>query len=163
MNDCVLTFQMFYKIKHAYLIQPYLSYFWNIYQNICCIPGICRKINLCSLDLPSSLVGVVKGVITTIIGFFTFGGVPITFLIVAGIVLNTLGGAIYTFAKYQEKMTMEMDKHFVEHTVDVTGVTKANLRDAEEGKLWQRKLVMWLESTPFTNWIVVSKYDTKIW
>lgn len=95
--------------------------------------------NVCSLNLHFSLVGVVKGVITTVIGFFTFGGVPITFLIVSGIVLNTIGGGIYTFAKYRENITMEINKHFVEHTVDVEKVANVSPRDLEEGRHWLRK------------------------
>lgn len=68
-------------------------------------------------------MGVVKGVSTTIIGFFTFGGVPVTALTIIGIFLNTLGGAQYTYAKYAEKMTSEIEKHFHEHTIKVKPVT----------------------------------------
>jgi len=53
--------------------------------------------------LTTSLVGVVKSVLTTFIGFFTFGGVPVTFLTVFGIFLNTFGGILYSYAKYVEK------------------------------------------------------------
>lgn len=68
-------------------------------------------------------MGVVKGVSTTIIGFFTFGGVPVTTLTIIGIFLNTLGGAQYTYAKYAEKMTSEIEKHFHKHTIKVKPVT----------------------------------------
>lgn len=68
-------------------------------------------------------MGVVKGVSTTIIGFFTFGGVPVTALTIIGIFLNTLGGAQYTYAKYAEKMTSEIEKHFHKHTIKVKPVT----------------------------------------
>jgi len=43
-----------------------------------------------------------KSVIQTIIGFFTFGGVHFHPLNVAGIVLNLLGGGLYSYAKYEE-------------------------------------------------------------
>ncbi|XP_048579399.1 UDP-galactose/UDP-glucose transporter 7 isoform X1 [Nematostella vectensis] len=66
--------------------------------------------------LTTSLVGVVKGVLTTFIGFFTFGGVPATFLTVSGVVLNTLGGVLYSYGKYMEKVKKEVEKHFHEHT-----------------------------------------------
>lgn len=68
-------------------------------------------------------MGVVKGVSTTIIGFFTFGGVHVTALTIIGIFLNTLGGAQYTYAKYAEKMTSEIEKHFHKHTIKVKPVT----------------------------------------
>ncbi|XP_057303238.1 uncharacterized protein LOC130640731 [Hydractinia symbiolongicarpus] len=53
--------------------------------------------------LTTSFVGVIKGVITTIIGFFTFGGVHFTFLAVGGVTLNAIGGVLYTYVKYKEK------------------------------------------------------------
>ena len=49
------------------------------------------------------MVGVIKGILTTAIGFFTFGGLPATVLTVGGMVLNAVGGALYTYAKYIEK------------------------------------------------------------
>ena len=60
-----------------------------------------------------------KGVLTTIIGFFTFGGVPVTVLVILGISLNTFGGAAYSYAKYAEKMTTEIEKHVHKHTIKV--------------------------------------------
>lgn len=56
-------------------------------------------------------MGVVKSVLTTIIGFFTFGGVPVTFLTVAGVALNTFGGMLYTYAKYIEKRALLKSVH----------------------------------------------------
>lgn len=67
----------------------------------------------------SSLVGVVKGVLTTIIGFYTFGGVAVTALTVLGVLLNTLGGALYSYAKYTENMAKGIQKHFHKHTIKV--------------------------------------------
>ena len=71
----------------------------------------------------SSLVGVVKGVLTTIIGFYTFGGVPVTALTVIGVFLNTLGGALYSYAKYSENMASGIQKHFHKHTLKVSSDT----------------------------------------
>lgn len=69
--------------------------------------------------LTTSLVGVVKGVLTTIIGFFTFGGIPVTVLVLLGVFLNTFGGALYSYAKYAETMTSGIEKHFHKHTIRV--------------------------------------------
>ncbi len=44
-----------------------------------------------------------KSVLTTVIGFFTFGGVPVTTLTVLGVTLNSMGGVLYSYAKYVEK------------------------------------------------------------
>ena len=52
------------------------------------------------------MVGVVKSVLTTLIGFFTFGGVPVTFFTIMGVSLNTFGGALYSYAKYLEKRSV---------------------------------------------------------
>ena len=65
---------------------------------------------LCILHSTYSLVGIIKGVITTFIGFFTFGGVPITLLNVGGITLNTIGGSMYTYTKYLEKKKSFSDR-----------------------------------------------------
>lgn len=56
--------------------------------------------------LTTSMVGVAKSVIQTILGFFTFGGVQFHPLNVIGLVMNILGGVIYTYIKHREK-----DKH----------------------------------------------------
>ena len=53
-----------------------------------------------------SIVGVIKGVITTIFGFFTFGGVQPTSLTVGGVILNAFGGALYSYVKYREKQSL---------------------------------------------------------
>ena len=58
-------------------------------------------------------MGVVKSVLTTIIGFFTFGGVPVTFLTVTGVALNTFGGILYTYAKYIEKKSLLKSVHSI--------------------------------------------------
>ncbi|KAJ0944594.1 hypothetical protein HanPSC8_Chr03g0118561 [Helianthus annuus] len=54
--------------------------------------------------LTTTIVGVLKGVGSTTLGFFLLGGVQVHFLNVSGLVINTLGGLWYSLAKYQEKM-----------------------------------------------------------
>lgn len=53
--------------------------------------------------LTTSMVGVCKSVLQTLLGFFTFGGVQFHPLNAMGLVLNTLGGVVYTYVKYLEK------------------------------------------------------------
>ncbi|KAL2612329.1 hypothetical protein R1flu_024021 [Riccia fluitans] len=53
--------------------------------------------------LTTTIVGVLKGVGSTILGFILLGGVEVHVLNVAGLVINTLGGISYSFVKYQEK------------------------------------------------------------
>ena len=50
-----------------------------------------------------------KGVITTIIGFFTFGGVPATLMTISGGTLNAFGGALYVYVRYSEKKRAAAD------------------------------------------------------
>lgn len=57
--------------------------------------------SVCSA-ITASLVGVGKSVLQTIIGFFTFGGVRFHPLNILGLILNTIGGALYSYVKYQE-------------------------------------------------------------
>lgn len=54
--------------------------------------------------LTTTIVGVLKGVGSTTLGFFILGGVQVHFLNISGLVINTLGGLWYSLAKYQEKM-----------------------------------------------------------
>ncbi|KAL3683416.1 hypothetical protein R1sor_001438 [Riccia sorocarpa] len=53
--------------------------------------------------LTTTIVGVLKGVGSTILGFVLLGGVEVHALNVTGLVINTLGGISYSFVKYQEK------------------------------------------------------------
>ncbi|GAB6021554.1 hypothetical protein CHUAL_004152 [Chamberlinius hualienensis] len=53
--------------------------------------------------LTTSIVGVFKSVVQTAIGFFTFGGVAYNPVNVAGIVLNSSGGALYAFVKLKKE------------------------------------------------------------
>ena len=72
---------------------------------------------------------------TTIIGFYTFGGVAATPLTLIGVSLNTLGGALYSYAKYSEKMASGIQKHFHKHTIEIEPVlaTKEHLEKEKFG------------------------------
>lgn len=61
---------------------------------------------LCTLAnsaLTTTVVGVLKGVASTLLGFFLLGGVKLSALHVAGIAVNTTGGVAYTWVTYLEK------------------------------------------------------------
>lgn len=62
-------------------------------QFLCC--AVCSA-------LTTSIVGVSKSILQTIIGFFTFGGVKFHPVNVTGLVLNILGGVVYTYVKFRE-------------------------------------------------------------
>merc|ERR1719412_962427 len=70
--------------------------------------------SVCSA-LTASLVGVGKSVLQTVIGLFTFGGVKFHPLNILGLILNTIGGALYSYVKYREserkKQKSDLDKH----------------------------------------------------
>ncbi|KAK3879302.1 hypothetical protein Pcinc_016131 [Petrolisthes cinctipes] len=53
--------------------------------------------------LTTSIVGVIKSVLQTVIGFFAFGGISYHPVNVAGIILNLTGGVLYTYAKYKDQ------------------------------------------------------------
>ncbi|KAJ3699084.1 hypothetical protein LUZ61_002789 [Rhynchospora tenuis] len=53
--------------------------------------------------LTTTIVGVLKGVGSTTLGFFLLGGVQVHALNVTGLVINTIGGIWYSYAKYQQK------------------------------------------------------------
>merc|ERR1711936_1477727 len=62
--------------------------------------------------LTTSMVGVSKSVIQTILGFFTFGGVKFHPLNILGLVMNILGGIIYTYIKNMEKNKIKLHSSF---------------------------------------------------
>lgn len=96
--------------------------------------------------LTTSLVGVVKGVLTTIIGFYTFGGVAATSLTLIGVSLNTLGGAFYSYAKYSENMALGIQKHFHKHTIEIEPVL-ATKEHIEKEKIGSRGLTNWTQNS----------------
>lgn len=51
----------------------------------------------------TTVVGVSKSVITTVLGFFVFGGQPLTVLLVVGVTMNTIGAVLYAVMKCREK------------------------------------------------------------
>ncbi|KAK6927708.1 Sugar phosphate transporter domain [Dillenia turbinata] len=53
--------------------------------------------------LTTTIVGVLKGVGSTTLGFFVLGGVEAHVLNVTGLIVNTAGGIWYSYAKYQQK------------------------------------------------------------
>ncbi|XP_023002432.1 UDP-galactose/UDP-glucose transporter 7 [Cucurbita maxima] len=53
--------------------------------------------------LTTTIVGVLKGVGSTTLGFVILGGVEVHALNVTGLVINTAGGVWYSYAKYQQK------------------------------------------------------------
>jgi len=58
---------------------------------------LCTK---CNSALTTTIVGVMKGVVSTALGFFLLGGVKVHTLNMLGIVLNSLGGVWYAKLKY---------------------------------------------------------------
>ncbi|KAF5743384.1 putative UDP-sugar transporter [Tripterygium wilfordii] len=57
--------------------------------------------------LTTTIVGVLKGVGSTTLGFVLLGGVQVHALNVTGLVINTAGGVWYSFAKYQQKKSKQ--------------------------------------------------------
>ncbi|KAG0473996.1 hypothetical protein HPP92_015853 [Vanilla planifolia] len=53
--------------------------------------------------LTTTIVGVLKGVGSTTLGFVLLGGVEVHLLNVIGLVINTAGGVWYSYAKYRQK------------------------------------------------------------
>ncbi|KAL4303899.1 hypothetical protein GQ457_10G003180 [Hibiscus cannabinus] len=53
--------------------------------------------------LTTTIVGVLKGVGSTTLGFVLLGGVQVHGLNVTGLVINTAGGVWYSYAKYQQR------------------------------------------------------------
>ena len=71
------------------------------------------SIFLCTMNtsaLTTTIVGVLKGVLSTVLGFFLLGGVKFSWMNVIGIGMNTVGGVVYTVAKYRQKQQAKVKK-----------------------------------------------------
>ncbi|GJP75539.1 hypothetical protein CLOP_g5972 [Closterium sp. NIES-67] len=60
--------------------------------------------------LTTTIIGTLRSVLGTTIGFFVLGGVKATPLIVAGSSVNTVGGVWYTYAKYKTKNAQQAER-----------------------------------------------------
>ncbi len=60
---------------------------------------LCTNLNSA---LTTTVVGTLKSTLQTIIGLFTFGGIDLNIFTVSGMLINTFGGFLYSFAKYQQ-------------------------------------------------------------
>ncbi|KAG0713693.1 UDP-galactose/UDP-glucose transporter 7 [Chionoecetes opilio] len=82
--------------------------------------------------LTTSLVAVAKSVIQTLVGLFVFGGIKLNSLTAVGIVMNTLGGFMYTYSKYQEKQKPgSKDENFNKIQA---GLQPASLQDTQDDR-----------------------------
>lgn len=75
---------------------------------MCSVLGTLLNLSLflCTINnsaLTTTVVGVLKGVLVTVLGFFLLGGVEFHPLNVLGIGLNTIGGVCYAAIKYRQK------------------------------------------------------------
>ncbi|XP_071545782.1 uncharacterized protein [Panulirus ornatus] len=71
--------------------------------------------------LTTSLVAVAKSAIQTLVGFFVFGGVKYHPLNITGIVMNMVGGFMYSYTKYQESKKSPFQKDENSNKVAVIG------------------------------------------
>ncbi|KAH8944469.1 hypothetical protein BDL97_13G112500 [Sphagnum fallax] len=62
---------------------------------------------LCNSALTTTIVGTLRSVLGTVMGFFVFGGVKATVFILLGVTFNTAGGVWYTAIKFKEKHMKE--------------------------------------------------------
>ncbi|XP_041485430.1 UDP-galactose/UDP-glucose transporter 7-like [Lytechinus variegatus] len=101
-KECILFF-------HSATLQVYLILIFVVTAG--CVLNysqfLCTTMNSA---LTTSIVGVVKSVVTTIVGIFAFGGVTLTTNMVLGISMNIVGAFWYTFAKYRESLVKHIKR-----------------------------------------------------
>ncbi|KAI3892729.1 hypothetical protein MKW92_025568 [Papaver armeniacum] len=85
-------------ISFSFLMVLILSLVMGIVLNFTMF--LCTIVNSA---LTTTIVGVLKGVGSTTLGFILLGGVQVHALNVTGLVINTAGGVWYSYAKYQQK------------------------------------------------------------
>ncbi|KAF7830176.1 UDP-galactose/UDP-glucose transporter 7 [Senna tora] len=82
----------------SFLVTFFLSLVMGIVLNYTMF--LCTIVNSA---LTTTIVGVLKGVGSTTLGFVLLGGVEVHALNVSGLVINTAGGVWYSYAKYLQK------------------------------------------------------------
>ena len=80
--------------------------------------------------LTTSVTGVIKSVIQTVIGLFTFGGIAINVYTVSGITMNLSGGVLYTFSKFRESQAEEWLQEVQNSSSGVGGVENGSVPSA---------------------------------
>ncbi|KAI3996647.1 hypothetical protein MKX01_009479 [Papaver californicum] len=85
-------------ISFSFLMVLLLSLVMGIVLNFTMF--LCTIVNSA---LTTTIVGVLKGVGSTTLGFILLGGVQVHALNITGLVINTAGGVWYSYAKYQQK------------------------------------------------------------
>jgi len=74
---------------------------------------LCTRINSA---LTTTIVGIVKGVATTVLGFLLLGGVrDATWLLLGGLALNTIGGSWYGWLEYETKAEVKKPAQGQQH------------------------------------------------
>ena len=63
---------------------------------------LCTSVNSA---LTSTVVSTLRTIVETWIGFFAFGGVTVTPLLLSGVITNLGGAGLYAFARYKEQTT----------------------------------------------------------
>jgi len=86
--------------------------------------------SVCSA-ITASLVGVGKSVLQTVIGFFTFGGVRFHPLNILGLVLNTIGGALYSYVKYRESERKKQKNEFENNHPSIADLVNSSQSEKE--------------------------------
>ncbi|GAA0160738.1 secondary carrier transporter [Lithospermum erythrorhizon] len=88
------------------ILSSSVSFLWTFVISL--VMGIVLNYTmfLCTIvnsALTTTIVGVLKGVGSTTLGFVLLGGVQVHALNVTGLVINTAGGVWYSVAKYLQK------------------------------------------------------------
>ncbi|CAM6030664.1 unnamed protein product [Sphagnum balticum] len=76
---------------------------------------------LCNSALTTTIVGTLRSVLGTVMGFFVFGGVKVTVFILLGVTFNTVGGVWYTAIKFKEKHMKERNVITEQHNGSKAG------------------------------------------
>ncbi|EFJ15785.1 hypothetical protein SELMODRAFT_179881 [Selaginella moellendorffii] len=110
---------LFYKIQSIYFfVIVALSLIMGIVLNYTMF--LCTIVNSA---LTTTIVGVLKGVGSTLLGFIVLGGVEVHALNVAGLVINTAGGVWYSVAKLKRRKS-KSSKSMQEKPLIQIGSTK---------------------------------------
>ena len=100
-----LTSDLLTIFKYQYISDPIFISLLCLVMCMGCVLNysifLCTTLNSA---LTTSIVGGIKGIITTIIGMVTFGGVQPTALNISGMLINTAGSIWYIYEKYVESL-----------------------------------------------------------
>lgn len=125
----VITGELRQALLHFHYLNPGFIITFTIVISTGCVLNF--MLFLCityNSALTTSITGVLKSIATTVVGMFTFGGISLNVFTISGIIVNLVGGIMYSFVKYLEGREKSLSK-----SKSFANIMNSNKSEAEKG------------------------------